>query len=132
MSAILHFLAKDWWEFLLLALAVIALVFFQGRRVFRLAASCGRVLESFDTKVIDGIGVDGTGVVVRGLSKIAARVETWGIGGPFRLLAGIVEAISFPMRRIQTGFVQDYLLCAAIGLVAILGYFLHLAQRAIH
>jgi hypothetical protein len=44
----------------------------------------------------------------------------------------VVEAISLPVRRLQTGFVQDYLLYAAIGLVAVLGYFLHLAHRVIH
>jgi hypothetical protein len=95
------------------------------------AAWCGRKLEAFDAEVIDRRAVDGTGAAARGLAKFAARIDAWGIGLPFRVVAGVVEAISLPVRRLQTGFVQDYLLYAAIGLVAVLGYFLHLAHRVI-
>ncbi len=96
------------------------------------AGWCGRKLESFDTGVIDRGGVEGIAVATRTISKFAARVDAGGIDVPFRVLAGIVGVISLPVRRIQTGFLQDYLLFVALGLVAILGYFLHLAHRVIH
>jgi hypothetical protein len=96
------------------------------------AAWCGRQLENFDATVIDRRAVNGTGMAARGVAKFADRIDAWGIGLPFRVVAGVVEAISLPVRRIQTGFMQDYLLYAVIGLVAILGYFLHLAHRVIH
>jgi hypothetical protein len=101
-------------------------------KLLELAAWCGRKFESFDTKVIDRAAIGGTGAATRSISKFTSQVDAWGIGIPFRVLAGIVEAISLPVRRIQTGFLQDYLLFAALGLVAILGYFLHLAHRVAH
>jgi hypothetical protein len=96
------------------------------------AAWCGRKLEAFDAEVIDRRAIGGTGAATRGISKVASAIDAWGIALPFRVLAGVVEAISLPVRRLQTGLVQDYLLYAAIGLVAVLGYFLHLAHRVIH
>jgi hypothetical protein len=48
-----------------------------------------------------------------------------------KFAAGVIGALSFPVRMIQNGSVQSYMLSIVFGLIAILGYALYLAHHAI-
>ena len=44
----------------------------------------------------------------------------------------IVWVLSFPVRLIQDGLVQSYMLFIVIGLIGFLGYYFYLAHHAMH
>jgi hypothetical protein len=48
-----------------------------------------------------------------------------------KFAAGVIGALSFPVRMIQNGSVQSYMLSIVFGLIAILGYAQYLAHHAI-
>jgi len=89
----------------------------------------GTSLGAFDAKVIDGLGVDGAGWFTRVISRISIWWDTWIVDGSVRLGAWIVWVASMPMRLIQNGELQEYMLVIVIGLVGFLGYTLYLLQH---
>jgi hypothetical protein len=92
---------------------------------------CGLVLDSFDTDSIDGVGVNAVARLMRATSAISLGCEVSIVETPVKLGAGAIWALSFPVRMIQSGRIQGYMLSIVIGLIAILGYCLHLARHAI-
>jgi hypothetical protein len=46
--------------------------------------------------------------------------------------ARLVWVLSFPVRMMQAGLVQSYMLFIVIGLIGFLGYYLYLAHHAMH
>jgi NADH-quinone oxidoreductase subunit L len=81
----------------------------------------GSALSSFDATVVDG-GVNGAGWLTRGTSSISMLWDSWIIDGAVRAVGFATKLLSFPMRMIQTGFVQNYALTIVAGLL-VLGYY---------
>ena len=88
----------------------------------------GTALGAFDRNVIDGAGVNGAGLVTRIISRISMWGDKWIVDGLVNLSARIVWVFSWPMRMIQTGVVSGYALMIVLGLIALLGYYLHLVR----
>ncbi len=82
----------------------------------------GSALSAFDATVVDG-GVNGAGWFARGTSSISILWDSWIVDGAVRAVGFVTKLLSFPMRMIQTGFVQNYAL-AIVGGVLLLGYYL--------
>jgi NADH-quinone oxidoreductase subunit L len=89
----------------------------------------GIVLGEFDSRVIDGLGVDGAGWLARFTSNVSIWWDTWIVDGSVRLGSRIVWLFSYPVRMIQTGVLQNYMLMIVIGLVGFLGYYWFLYHR---
>jgi NADH-quinone oxidoreductase subunit L len=82
----------------------------------------GTAMAKFDRGVVDG-GVNGTAWLTRAVSTISMWYDTWIVDGLVNLLAFTVRAMSYPVRFLQTGFVQSYALAFLAGVFAIFGYF---------
>ena len=81
----------------------------------------GSALSAFDATVVDG-GVNGVGWLTRGISSISILWDTYIVDGAVRAMGFATKLLSFPMRMIQTGFVQNYALTIVAGLL-LLGYY---------
>ncbi len=88
-----------------------------------LGKAMGNSFARFDLRVIDGIGVDGTGWFTRFTSRLSIWWDTWIIDGSVRALGFTVRLLSWPVRVIQTGFVQAYLFLMATGVVVFFFYY---------
>ncbi len=78
-----------------------------------------RVASKFDLGVIDG-AVNGAAWITVILSKISAWIDHYIVDGAVNLVAMIVRLFSLALRRIQTGYIQTYLLIAFFGLAIII------------
>src|ERR1700691_53642 len=96
------------------------------------AKDLGLALGAFDRNVIDGVGVNGAGWLTRAISKLSMWWDTWIVDGSVRLGARIVWLFSYPVRLIQDGLVQSYMLLIVIGLIGFFGYYFYMARHAIH
>ena len=96
------------------------------------AKDLGLAFGAFDTYVIDGLGVNGAAWLTRFASRISIWWDTWIVDGFVRLGARIVWLLSFPVRLIQDGLVQSYMLLIVIGLIGVLAYYFHLAHSVAH
>ena len=88
-----------------------------------LGKAMGEVFARFDLKVIDGIGVDGSGWFARLTSRLSIWWDTWIVDGMVNLSARIVWLLSFPTRLVQTGLVQGYALVFVLGILFLIGYY---------
>jgi NADH-quinone oxidoreductase subunit L len=96
------------------------------------AKDLGLALGAFDRNVIDGVGVNGAGGLTRAISKVSMWWDTWIVDGSVRLGARIVWIFSYPIRLIQDGLVQSYMLLIVVGLIGFFGYYFYMAHHAIH
>jgi NADH-quinone oxidoreductase subunit L len=96
------------------------------------AKDLGLALGAFDRQVIDGLGVNGAGWLTRAISKLSIWWDTWIVDGSVRLGARFVWIFSYPVRLIQDGLVQSYMLLIVIGLIGFFGYYFYMARHAIH
>ena len=94
------------------------------------AKDMGLALGAFDSSVINGLGVDGAGWLTRAVSRISSWWDSWIVDGSVRLGSRIVWFFSFPVRMIQFGLVQSYMLLVVIGLIGFLAYYFHLVHAA--
>jgi len=85
----------------------------------------GTWLGVFDAKVIDGLGVDGTGWLARSGSKLSMWWDKWVIDGLLNLGAKMMQLLSYPVRLLQTGVLSSYAMLILIGLVVLLAYYGH-------
>jgi NADH-quinone oxidoreductase subunit L len=92
----------------------------------------GLALGSFDRGVINGAGVDGVGFLTRMISRISMWWDKWIVDGLVNLSARFVGVLSYPTRILQTGRVSGYALLIVAGLIALLGYYLHLVRLPVH
>ncbi len=92
----------------------------------------GLALGSFDRGVIDGAGVNGVGLLTRVISRISMWWDKWIVDGLVNLSARFVGVLSYPTRILQTGRVSGYALMIVAGLIALLGYYLHLVRLPVH
>jgi NADH-quinone oxidoreductase subunit L len=92
----------------------------------------GTAFGQFDAKVIDGIGVDGTGWLARFGSTLSMWWDKWIIDGLLNLGAKLTQLLSFPIRFLQTGTFSSYALFILLGLAILLAYYekhLHVVLR---
>jgi len=88
-----------------------------------LGKKLGSALSAFDDYVVDG-GVNGAGWLTRLFSRVSIFWDTWVVDGAVNLLAFFTRVASFPVRMLQTGFVQSYALLIVLGVLAFFGYYL--------
>src|SRR5579863_359869 len=96
------------------------------------AKDLGLALGAFDTYVIDGLGVNGAAWLTRFASLVSIWWDTWIVDGSVRLGSRIIWLLSYPVRLIQDGLVQSYMLLIVIGLIGVLAYYFHLAHSVVH
>ena len=92
----------------------------------------GTLLGQFDAKVIDGVGVDGTGWLARFGSTLSMWWDKWVIDGLLNFGAKLTQLLSFPIRFLQTGTFSSYALLILVGLAILLAYYeqhLHVVLR---
>jgi NADH-quinone oxidoreductase subunit L len=89
----------------------------------------GNTLGAFDTGVIDGAGVNGVAFVTRLISRISMWWDTWIVDGSVRVSSRFVWMLSFPVRLLQTGLLQSYLLVMVVGILGLFGYYLFLFRH---
>ncbi|MFY9585766.1 MAG: NADH-quinone oxidoreductase subunit L [Candidatus Acidiferrales bacterium] len=87
------------------------------------AKDLGTTLATFDSNVIDGLGVDGAGWLTRFASRVSIWWDTWIVDGLVNLSARIVWLFSYPVRMAQTGLVSNYALLIVLGVLLFLGYY---------
>jgi hypothetical protein len=135
MSAPQHFSLAHFWPISLLVLIVVAGMLVFGRGVVRsiggIVYRCSVALGSFDAEVIDEAGAGSAGGLVRGISSISILADAWIVDGAVKVIAGIIWTLCFPVRMIQSGAMQSYLLLMVIGLIGFLGYYLYMGHHAI-
>ncbi len=81
------------------------------------AKDLGLALGAFDRTVIDGAGVNGAGWLTRFISKVSMWWDTWIVDGSVRFGARLIWLLSYPVRMVQDGLVQSYMLLIVIGLI---------------
>ena len=88
----------------------------------------GSTLALFDARVIDGLGVDGTGWLTRFTSRLSIWWDTWIVDGLVNLAARMVWLFSILVRMVQTGLVSSYALLIVFGVLVVLGYYGYLLR----
>ena len=85
----------------------------------------GNAFAAFDLGVIDG-GVNGAGWLTRTFGEVSRYWDTWVIDGLVNVTAFVVKVLSYPVRVIQTGLVQNYAWMITLGvLIFMVYYFVH-------
>ena len=79
----------------------------------------GRVLFGFDETVIDG-AVNGTGHATLLLSRVKQWIDTYIVDGTVNFMGTLVYFLNSIVKRVQTGFVQNYLLIVFLCVLAFL------------
>jgi NADH-quinone oxidoreductase subunit L len=82
----------------------------------------GNLLSRFDARVVDG-GVNGTAWSTRAIGTISSIWDYWIVDGAVRLIGFVVKALSYPVRILQTGYVQTYALYVVAGLLFMFGVY---------
>ncbi len=84
--------------------------------------------DFFDSKFIDGLGVDGAGSLARGFSRISVWLDRWVVDALVNLLGWFPRVLSMPVRMFQTGVLSTYAVFLLLGLAILLGYYGHHVQ----
>jgi NADH-quinone oxidoreductase subunit L len=82
-------------------------------------------LGLFDAKVIDGLGVNGAGGLVRAFSRISMWWDQWVLDGLVNFVGKFTQLLSAPVRMFQTGVLSSYAVLILLGLAILLGYYGH-------
>jgi NADH-quinone oxidoreductase subunit L len=85
------------------------------------AKDAGRNLWKFDAKIVDG-AVNGS---AWGTVESAAGSNWWDrwiVDGLVRFVGGFIKTVSWPVRLIQTGYMQNYALLMILGVLIFIGY----------
>ncbi len=80
-------------------------------------------MAAFDRRFVDG-GVNAAGLLTRVTSVISIWWDSWIVDGLVRLSAATVRALSYPLRMVQSGYVQAYALVFMAGVALLFGYYL--------
>jgi NADH-quinone oxidoreductase subunit L len=89
-------------------------------------------LGFFDSKVIDGLGVDGAGWLARVLARISTMWDKWVVDALVNLLGWFPKFLSMPVRMFQTGVFSTYAVFILIGLAIMLGFYGHHVQAFVN
>ena len=87
------------------------------------AKDAGRTLWKFDAKVVDGAVNGSARSTVEGALG-SSWWDRWIVDGLVRLIGGFVKTLSWPVRLIETGYVQNYALVMIFGVLIFIGYVL--------
>jgi NADH-quinone oxidoreductase subunit L len=79
----------------------------------------GRALFSFDQSVVDG-SVNGTGYLTVAASRIQNWIDKTLVDGLVNFTGYTAQFASAALRRIQTGFIQNYLLILFLGILVLI------------
>jgi NADH-quinone oxidoreductase subunit L len=88
-----------------------------------LAKGGGGRLNGIDAGVVDG-AVNGAGWLTRLTSTLSIWWDTWIVDGLVRLTAFVVKFISYPVRMLQTGLVQNYAFFIVLGALGLMAFYL--------
>lgn len=83
------------------------------------ALRLGRIASGFDGGVVDG-AVNLTASITVVLSKFQAWFDKYVVDGIVNLFGFVIQASSGALRRMQTGFIQNYLLFAFFGIILVI------------
>jgi NADH-quinone oxidoreductase subunit L len=81
----------------------------------------GSMLSAFDLGVVDG-GVNGVGWSGRMLGVLSSWWDKWIIDGLVNVVAFAVRVLSWPLRIVQTGMVQNYAWLITVGVLIFVVY----------
>ena len=87
------------------------------------AKGAGNGLWRFDAKVVDG-GVNGSAKITVQSALGSDWWDRWIVDGAVRFVGGFIDTFSWPIRLIQTGYVQNYALMMILGVMVFIGYVL--------
>jgi NADH:ubiquinone oxidoreductase subunit 5 (subunit L)/multisubunit Na+/H+ antiporter MnhA subunit len=87
--------------------------------VIRAWYGLGRLLNVFDAKVVDG-AVNGAGIGTMRVSDIKNWIDMHIVDGAVNAVGAVTRALSGIFRRLQTGFIQNYLFVLFVGILIIL------------
>ncbi|MDD5543788.1 MAG: NADH-quinone oxidoreductase subunit L [Acidobacteriia bacterium] len=79
----------------------------------------GNALWAFDRTTIDG-GVNGSGWLTRFMADVSCWWDKWVVDGLVNVVGITVKIFSYPLRIIQTGFVQSYAFFMVLGLILLI------------
>ncbi|MBI4481988.1 MAG: NADH-quinone oxidoreductase subunit L [Acidobacteria bacterium] len=94
------------------------------------AKDLGNGFWAFDRKVVDGLGVDGSGRLTLWSATLSGLFDLRVVDGIVNLVGRTTDAGSRAMRRLQTGLVQRYALVMIVGVFAFLSLYLWLFRAA--
>ena len=87
------------------------------------AKDAGTGLWKFDATIVDGV-VNGTALVTVRSADGSSWWDRWIVDGLVRFIGGSIKTVSWPVRLIQTGYVQNYALVMILGVLIFIGYVL--------
>ena len=87
------------------------------------AKDAGKDLWRFDSKVVDGV-VNGSAWTTVESAVGSGWWDRWIVDGIVKFIGGFIKTMSWPVRLIETGYVQNYALVMIIGLLVFIGYVL--------
>jgi NADH-quinone oxidoreductase subunit L len=87
------------------------------------AKGAGVNLWKFDAQVVDGV-VNGSALGTVKSAVGSSWWDRWIVDGLVRFLGGFIKTVSWPVRLIQTGYVQNYALVMILGVLVFIGYVL--------
>ena len=83
----------------------------------------GTGLWRFDASYVDGVVNRSAWATVKSAAG-SGWWDRWVVDGAVRFVGGLVKTFSWPMRLIQTGYVQNYALMMILGVLVFVGYVL--------
>jgi len=89
------------------------------------AKDLGTALGVFDARIVDRLGVDGTGWLTRFTSDVSIWWDKWIVDGLVNFAGRVVQIASYPVRMLQTGLFSSYALLIVLGVIILLGYYGH-------
>ena len=87
------------------------------------AKDAGTGLWKFDATVVDGAVNGSAWTTVEGALG-SGWWDRWIVDGIVKFIGGFIRTMSWPLRLIQTGYVQNYALVMILGLLIFIGYVL--------
>jgi NADH-quinone oxidoreductase subunit L len=85
------------------------------------AKGTGVSLWKFDSQVVDG-AVNGSALTTVKSAVGSSWWDRWIVDGLVRFVGGFVKTVSWPLRLVQTGYVQNYALVMILGVLVFIGY----------
>jgi NADH-quinone oxidoreductase subunit L len=83
----------------------------------------GGGLWKFDARVVDG-GVNGSAWLTVRAALVSGWADRWIVDGLVRFAGAFVKTFSWPVRLVQTGYVQKYAMLMLLGVLFFIGYVL--------
>ena len=87
------------------------------------AKDSGNSFWRFDAKIVDGV-VNGSAWGTVKSAVGSGWWDKWIVDGLVRFIGGFIKTVSWPIRLIQTGYVQNYALVMILGVLVFIGYVL--------